>query len=347
MTIVNLCKASTADDLVAVVDRLSSCSLSESQETSSSSSSSDLSSSFQRDGFVVFHNALHQSDVSILQNRLEEVLRGEFDRRQAPDKLPKSLLNTKRRYKTGKEMAPLGYDGKSQNNRVLQIINIHKCDTKFRELAVSSEIGEMVANLAGWTNGCRLAQDQVWAKPPGARPIVFHRDSPYFMFSPDDVVTVWIALDDMDAELGPLEYVRASHKWGDGRVGSSNSFFQSDNGMNLLLSAARLEGITDPETSLQIISTAGLRAGGISIHHGKTWHGSGRNNSTNRPRRGLGLHFVPAEVCFTIDARKSKLWSCYIPENVSDEDLKTAYLSEEDFPIVWRPSNDDDREIRL
>ena len=32
--------------------------------------------------------------------------------------------------------------------------------------------------------------DQVWAKPPGAPPLVFHRDSPYFDFAPSDVVTV-------------------------------------------------------------------------------------------------------------------------------------------------------------
>jgi ectoine hydroxylase-related dioxygenase (phytanoyl-CoA dioxygenase family) len=39
---------------------------------------------------------------------------------------------------------------------------------------------------------------QVWAKPPGASPLVFHRDSAYFDFEPfNQVVTVWVALDDM------------------------------------------------------------------------------------------------------------------------------------------------------
>lgn len=85
---------------------------------------------------------------------------------------------------------------------------------------------------------------------------------------------------------------------------------------------------------------AGLRAGGISIHHGKCWHGSGKNRSTNRPRRGLGLHFVPAEVRFTKDAAKSKLWRSYIPDDASHDDLANAELPEEDFPLVWkRPGN--------
>ena len=60
--------------------------------------------------------------------------------------------------------APLGYDGNSNNSRVLQIINIHKCDEDYRKLATSPGIGKMVAELAGWEHGARLAQDQVWAK---------------------------------------------------------------------------------------------------------------------------------------------------------------------------------------
>ncbi|KAL3788371.1 hypothetical protein HJC23_009177 [Cyclotella cryptica] len=179
-------------------------------------------------------------------------------------------------------------------------------------------------------------------RPPGAPPLVFHRDSPYFMFTPNDVVTVWIALDDMSPELGPLEYVKSSHQWGDGRVGSSSSFFQSDNGKNLLYSAAKFEGIEDPERSLEITSTAGMRAGGLSIHNGKTWHGSGRNCSTNRPRRGIGLHFILGNARFTNDARKSKLWSRYIPdiESIDNVDLSRMELPEEDFPMVWKAHND-------
>ena len=138
----------------------------------------------------------------------------------------------------------------------------------------------------------------------------------------------------MIPELGPLEYVKGSHKWGDGRVGSSSSFFQSEN-RKLLYSAAKLEGIENPETTLEIVSMSGLKAGGISIHHGKCWHGSGKNRSKDRPRRGLGLHFVPAEVKWTQYAKRSKLWKRYVPD-VSDEDLANTELSDDIFPIVWK-----------
>ena len=93
-------------------------------------------------------------------------------------------------------------------------------------------------------------------KPPGAAPITFHRDSAYFDFDPPEVTTVWVALDDMSREVGPLEYVVGSHLWGDGRIGSAHQFFDGkkhgSGRFALLHDAARREGIDDPETALQI-----------------------------------------------------------------------------------------------
>jgi len=151
------------------------------------------------------------------------------------------------------------------------------------------------------------------------------------MFDDPSVVTVWVALDTMDSELGPLEYVRGSHQWGDGRVGSANQFFQNNGGMKLVRSAAEKEGIS--WNDIEIVSMTGLEAGGISIHDGRTWHGSGRNNSTKRPRRGLGLHFVPAHVRFTPEAANSKLSNRY----VRDVEHTFTELPLEDFPITWQP----------
>ena len=174
-------------------------------------------------------------------------------------------------------------------------------------------------------------------RPPGAPPLVYHRDSPYFMFTPPDVITVWVALDNMEDEIGPLIYVKGSHKWGDGRVGTSQDFFQHDGGKDLLQSAAKREGITDP---LEMVSMSGLQAGGISIHDGRTWHGSSKNFSDWKPRRGLGIHYVPSNVRWTNEACKSVLWKKYV-KDIHDNDLTTLKLPEEDFPLVWERKLDD------
>lgn len=290
--------------------------------------------SFRSDGFVVVPSVTSEMAVEALNDRLEDILRGNYDRGNKPDKTPRLLKNpkpgTSEQVATKKKkfsVGPIGFSGNLQNVKVLQVINVHKADSIFRKLETSHELGSLVAQLAGW-DGVRLAQDQVWAKPPGAPPLVFHRDSPYFMFEPADVVTVWFALDDMDEELGPLEYVKGSHTWGDGRIGSASQFFQQ-NAKSLLLSAAEREGISPDD--LEFVSMTGLKRGGMSVHHGRCWHGSGENKSKTKPRRGLGMHFVPANVRFTAEASRSKLWKSYVA-NVDDP--STVEISDEDFPVT-------------
>lgn len=173
--------------------------------------------------------------------------------------------------------------------------------------------------------------------------------SPYFMFDPDAVVTVWLAMDDMDEEIGPLQYVKGSHLWGEGRVGVATQFFQSNGGITLLKSAAarEAENTVDGDNhsllkNLEFVSLAGLRRGSMSIHNGRTWHGSGKNGSKSRPRRGLGLHFVPANVRFTADAYHSNLWRPYVKDVLACGTVSPIEPPLEDFPITWIPTLDDE-----
>ena len=179
---------------------------------------SPLCQSFASDGFVKLPGVLTSDAVEALNRRLEHVLRGQYDRGVKPDKTPKLIKlgmatqyddekkdeeedaapkQQRNRKRPGGNIGPLGFTGSRQNAKVLQVINVHKCDQLFRELATNAHLGRIVAKLAGWKHGARLAQDQVWAKPPGSPPLTYHRDSPYFMFTPSSVVTVWVAFDDI------------------------------------------------------------------------------------------------------------------------------------------------------
>ena len=305
--------------------------------------------SFRTDGFTILQTpALDRSSVDRLNVRIEHVLRGIYDRGHCPDKTP-PLLTTPITTVEGGLLEPLGYYSFAagaphppQDRNVLQIVNLHKCDNAFRSLATNSQLGELIAKLTGWEEGVRLASDQTWLKRPGSKPLSFHRDSPYFMFTPPDVVTVWVALDDMvDESMGPLEYVRGSHLWGNNTTtatttttGGARQFFQKK-GSKLLHDAALSEGLS--MECLEFVSTKGLRAGAISIHNGNTWHGSGKNTSS-KPRRGLGLHYVPAQVKFTEEARFSSLWRRYLIHDAEDETHKNAsdvILNKDDFPVIF------------
>lgn len=286
--------------------------------------------SYESQGFVVMPSVLSASDVATLNQRLRAVMRGDNDRGRRPDKVTPKEAGALSHLLEDEASPGACQRSNERHAKVIQIINIHKSDSSFRKLATDTGLGHIVAQLANWKHGARLAQDQVWAKPPGAPPLVFHRDSPYFMFEPNEVVTVWVALDDMDASIGPLEYVRSSHLWGEGRVGTASQFFQSDY-QTLLRSAAAKQGVE----KVEVVSMAGLPRGSISIHNGRTWHGSSRNESGTRPRRGVGLHFVPSTARFTAKAVKSSLWRQYVADG--EETPESIELPEEDFPIAWTP----------
>ena len=56
-----------------------------------------------------------------------------------------------------------------------------------------------------------------------------HHFSAYFDLDPDDIVTVWIALDDMRLpNVGPLQYVNGSHLWRDHQSGGTEGFFHKN-----------------------------------------------------------------------------------------------------------------------
>lgn len=198
--------------------------------------------SFISDGFMILPHIITADLATRLNTRLERVLRGDFDTGSPPDKRPK--FNPETRVKKGKKPQALG----GPSRRTLQVINIWKADTTFASVVRSPTLARFVAQLGGW-KGARVANDQVWAKPPGAAPITFHRDSTYFDFEPADVITVWLALDDMTEEVGTLEYVVGSHKWGDERRGSAQQFFDARDNRSLVDDAARKEGIEDPSNS--------------------------------------------------------------------------------------------------
>ena len=129
-----------------------------------------------------------------------------------------------------------------------------------------------------------LVEDQILMKPPefgSAKP--YHQDNAYFLCRPaDDVLTAWIALDDVDEGNGCLRYIDGSHRQGilpheplpDEPYNRSPAFELID---------------------LSRESVAPVKKGGVVLHHCQTLHTSHRNHS-NRWRRGYATHWGTADV---------------------------------------------------
>ncbi len=129
-----------------------------------------------------------------------------------------------------------------------------------------------------------LATDQIFMKPPrhgSAKP--YHQDNAYFLCSPEDeVVTAWIALDDVDEGNGCLRYIDGSH-----RGGILPHTPVPGEGHNLAPDDALID--------LSKESLAIVKKGGVVFHHGTVLHTSHRNHS-DRWRRAYATHWVTADV---------------------------------------------------
>lgn len=311
-------------------------------------------SAFLRDGFSVFSSsALSPKNLELAREHLRDIFRGIYDLGRAPTKSIKKI-DEHFTFELGAQPV-LRHRGTPKRVQTLHVINAWWCDSFFRRLATSPELGALVAHLCGWEErGCRFAQDQVWVKPPGAGPLSFHRDTTYFDFKPKEVATVWFALDNTfpiegsSVDVGPLEYCAGSHRWGFARRGSVNQFFDPDYHC-MLRDAAAKEASTleerdstaaQPNSSLHgawlttqnlAITRVNVEAGGFSVHDGNTWHGSGPNTSPSQFRRGIGLHYIPGDAIFDVDDLGS-LWRPFC------EDLNHPVPPDTHFPWVWRPA---------
>lgn len=148
----------------------------------------------------------------------------------------------------------------------------------FRRMAMSTALVSIVEQLIG--RGVSVFFSQVFCKSAevgGPKPV--HQDN--FYFGPSDLdatLTVWIALDEATVENGCLFYGDGSHR---GKIYAHIA--PPNEPFNLQIPTEALGDYA--------MTPAPVPAGGVSFHHGSTWHQSSSNTST-KPRRAAAFHFL-------------------------------------------------------
>ena len=264
----------------------------------------DARARFERDGYLVVDRIIDAATIPRLHDAFSDLFDGNFETGVRPD-----------------EVNWHSADGDPSLTR--QICNGWKANREIARVVLDESIGEAVAGLAGWP-GVRIMIDNVIWKPPGTKSLGYHQDSAYLSwFSPSDLLTCWIALDDTRAEGGTIEFIPGSHRWQ--LHEPEGEFHAPEDYRKPMRKAAAREGV-EPG-----ISYVEVNAGGGSFHHGWTWHGSGANQSSN-PRRSLVLHAMRSDVE-------------YVPENFGQgigpiysryKRLGDNSLDENYFPVLWR-----------
>lgn len=106
--------------------------------------------------------------------------------------------------------------------------------------------------------------------------VPYHQDNAYFCQTPPDMLTVWIAIDPVTVENGPVYFVRGSH-----RLGTLPTRPSGIRGNSIGLAEAPAVPLAEQFCGL-------LAPGDATIHHSNTIHHSAPNKS-DRSRLGLLL----------------------------------------------------------
>ena len=258
---------------------------------------------FREQGFLILPKFLPLEMVEQIDDRLDPLFATRFETGIYPDEWH-------------------GRPGLSQPNATRQMVGMWRCDRTVASLSLSAEIARLNATLMGWTSG-RFAMDSCWIKPPNAPEVVFHRNSTYVScIQPSSVVTCWIALNSIDAEMGTLEVVPGSHQW---HCSDQFRFVHAPeyDYRQPLWDAAAEVGIASPE-----IVPIELSPGGCVFLHGDLWHGSDRNTS-DRTRRSFAVSTFPAEASFQpMGVGVGYVFSRY--RRMGNEQMDESF-----FPILW------------
>jgi ectoine hydroxylase-related dioxygenase (phytanoyl-CoA dioxygenase family) len=215
---------------------------------------------FDADGFALVPGALPEDLIAAARDGFRDVVDGRFERGRPPKLF----------------VEPAARDPQA----LVKFDMAHASDSRIRAVATHPAIAGLVGDLFACER-VQLWASQLLIKPSDggrASRVGWHQDYHYWRYwTPEsELCTVWVALTDVAADCGPMRLIRGSHRWGYRGLGAF--FHEQEQGAIVAPDGA------DPEEVPAL-----LRAGGLSIHHRLTVHGSGLNTS-GRPRMSLALH---------------------------------------------------------
>jgi len=211
---------------------------------------------YDQDGFVVVRQLLGDKDFKDLKDNVDRYIRDIVPTLPDGD----AFYQDRSKPETLKQMQRMGNDP--------YFLEYSK-HSRWNALA-EALIGEPVtADQGEWFN-----------KPPGTNHVTPpHQDNYYFCLKPVNVLTIWLALDPVDAENGCLRYVSGSHERGIRKHAKSS----------ILGFSQGIADYTADDFTREI--AVPLQPGDVVAHHGNTIHRADANLSPTRSRRSFAMVF--------------------------------------------------------
>ena len=198
----------------------------------------ELRESFLKDGYVMLKGFLSADEVKEVYVNLERFVR---------DVIP--TLDREQVY----------YEDVNDPSTIKQVPKLAEHDDYFRRWHTQGRCRELAEALLGAPVVPQAMQ--FFNKPPGVgQPTPAHQDGYYFMLTPCEALTMWLALEEVDQENGCVRYVKGSNHRGMRPHGRTDTLGFS-------------QGITDygeDDKAGEIAFVAG--PGDLLVHHAMTVH---------------------------------------------------------------------------
>jgi ectoine hydroxylase-related dioxygenase (phytanoyl-CoA dioxygenase family) len=170
----------------------------------------------------------------------------------------------------------------------------------FRDFALASPL-PILAQQIMESRCINLFYDQLLVKEPQTvEETPWHQDLPYWPLRGNDIVSLWIAFDEVSADAGAMRYVRGSHRQG---AMYAPRAFAKDSGYADIYARMGLPPFPDIDAASlgDELMVCPVEPGDIIAHHPLTFHSSPGNLSRDRRRRALALRYLGDDAIF--DAR--------------------------------------------
>lgn len=157
-----------------------------------------------------------------------------------------------------------------------------KGSPQWLEFATHPDLMQMAADLIG--DDIILWGTTIFGKPAhGGKETPWHQDGDYYPIRPLETLTIWIALDDVTVDNGPMRFIPGSHT--QHKIFSHHWEENEDLTINLVCDSEHF----DESTAENLI----LEAGQVSYHDVYMIHGS-LANKTDQRRAAFVVRLMPA-----------------------------------------------------
>jgi len=182
----------------------------------------------------------------------------------------------------------------------LQVMNLWTKSAAVKEIVFSKRLASIATSLMQVT-GVRMYHDQALFKEPGGGFTPWHADQYYWPLSTDKTVTVWIPLQKIELNMGPLEFSAKSQCLEEGRTLQISD--DSEAVIQQKLTLKDFEKVVEP-----------FDLGELSYHMGWVFHRAGPN-TTDQMRKVMTIIYMDKEMTLMEPKNNNQVadWEAWCP----------------------------------